>query len=54
MWDQKKSALMAMAHGRVMFGVGPAASNAWADERCDVLMVGRTRAIERARQDYTG
>ena len=30
-----------------------AASNHWARERRDTLMAGRTRAIERARQDYT-
>jgi limonene 1,2-monooxygenase len=29
-----------------------AASNHWARERRDGLMAGRTRAIERARQDY--
>jgi hypothetical protein len=29
-----------------------AASNNWARERRDGLMAGRTRAIERARQDY--
>jgi limonene 1,2-monooxygenase len=29
-----------------------AASNRWASERRDTLMAGRTRAIERARQDY--
>jgi limonene 1,2-monooxygenase len=29
-----------------------AASNQWARERRDMLMAGRTRAIERARQDY--
>jgi limonene 1,2-monooxygenase len=29
-----------------------AASNQWARERRDTLMAGRTRAIERARQDY--
>ncbi len=43
-----------MAHGRVVFGVGSAASNAWADEQCDILMVGRTWAIERAREGYAG
>jgi limonene 1,2-monooxygenase len=29
-----------------------AASNRWASERRDILMAGRTRAIDRARQDY--
>jgi limonene 1,2-monooxygenase len=31
---------------------GTAASNTWAYERREFLMAGRTRAIERARQDY--
>ena len=32
--------------------LGTAASNAWAYERRDILMAGRTQAIERAREDY--
>jgi limonene 1,2-monooxygenase len=32
--------------------LGTAASNTWAYERRDILMAGRTRAIERAREDY--
>jgi len=32
--------------------LGTAASNTWACERRDSLMAGRTRAIERAREDY--
>jgi limonene 1,2-monooxygenase len=32
--------------------LGTAASNAWAFERRETLMAGRTRAIERAREDY--
>ena len=30
-----------------------AASNRWASERRETLVAGRTRAIDRARQDYT-
>ena len=30
-----------------------AASNRWASERREILVAGRTRAIDRARQDYT-
>jgi limonene 1,2-monooxygenase len=32
--------------------LGTAASNAWAYERRESLMAGRTRAIDRARADY--
>jgi limonene 1,2-monooxygenase len=32
--------------------LGTAASNAWAYDRRELLMAGRTRAIERARKDY--